>query len=81
MKELLQYRTTGGTVKTCELTLRWPEEMTFTAHGRRRLEAESKAAALACLRFKVGLCRTDTQQMIAEVKSVSKSKSISIVVK
>ncbi|XP_067308279.1 ATP-dependent RNA helicase DHX30 isoform X2 [Pseudorasbora parva] len=52
VKELLQYRTTGGTVKTCELTLRWPEEMTFTAHGRRRVEAESKAAALACLRFK-----------------------------
>uniref|UniRef100_A0A9J8ACT7 DEAH (Asp-Glu-Ala-His) box helicase 30 n=1 Tax=Cyprinus carpio carpio TaxID=630221 RepID=A0A9J8ACT7_CYPCA len=49
---LLQYRTTGGKVKTCELTVRWPEEMTFTAHGRRRLEAESNAAALACLRFK-----------------------------
>ncbi|XP_067218284.1 ATP-dependent RNA helicase DHX30 [Chanodichthys erythropterus] len=52
VRELLQYRTTGGKVKTCELTLHWPEEMTFTAHGRRRLEAESKAAALACLRFK-----------------------------
>uniref|UniRef100_A0A672NTB5 RNA helicase n=1 Tax=Sinocyclocheilus grahami TaxID=75366 RepID=A0A672NTB5_SINGR len=49
---LLQYRTTGGKVKTCELTVRWPEEMTFTADGRRRLEAESNAAALACLRFK-----------------------------
>ncbi|KAK7158590.1 hypothetical protein R3I94_005043 [Phoxinus phoxinus] len=52
VRELLQYRTTGGTVKTCKLTVRWPEEMTFTAHGRRRLEAEAKAAALACLRFK-----------------------------
>uniref|UniRef100_A0A9J8DM81 ATP-dependent RNA helicase DHX30 n=2 Tax=Cyprinus carpio TaxID=7962 RepID=A0A9J8DM81_CYPCA len=52
VRELLQYRTTGGKVKTCELTVRWPEEMTFTAHGRRRLEAESNAAALACLRFK-----------------------------
>ncbi|XP_052465203.1 ATP-dependent RNA helicase DHX30 [Carassius gibelio] len=52
VRELLQYRTTGGKVKTCELTVRWPEEMTFTAHGRRRLEAETNAAALACLRFK-----------------------------
>ncbi|XP_016103372.1 putative ATP-dependent RNA helicase DHX30 [Sinocyclocheilus grahami] len=52
VRELLQYRTTGGKVKTCELTVRWPEEMTFTADGRRRLEAESNAAALACLRFK-----------------------------
>ncbi|KAL1279714.1 hypothetical protein QQF64_014314 [Cirrhinus molitorella] len=52
VRELLQYRTTGGKVKTCQLTVRWPEEMTFTAHGRRRMEAESNAAALACLRFK-----------------------------
>ncbi|KAI2667144.1 ATP-dependent RNA helicase DHX30 [Labeo rohita] len=52
VRELLQYRTTGGKVKTCELTVRWPEEMTFTAHGRRRMEAETNAAALACLRFK-----------------------------
>ncbi|XP_051984139.1 ATP-dependent RNA helicase DHX30 [Xyrauchen texanus] len=52
VRELLQYRTLGGKVKTCELTVHWPEEMKFTACGRRRLEAESKAAALACLRFK-----------------------------
>lgn len=55
VKELLQYKTVGGKVKTCELTVHWPEEMTFLASGHRRLEAESKAAALACLRFKVGL--------------------------
>ncbi|XP_043085634.1 ATP-dependent RNA helicase DHX30 isoform X2 [Puntigrus tetrazona] len=52
LRELLQYRTSGGKVKTCELTLSWPEEMTFSAGGRGRLEAESNAAALACVRFK-----------------------------
>ncbi|XP_057189902.1 ATP-dependent RNA helicase DHX30 [Triplophysa rosa] len=52
VRELLQYRTLGGKVKTCNLTVHWPEEMTFSASGHRRLEAESKAAALACLRLK-----------------------------
>lgn len=52
VRELIQYRTVGGKVKTCELILHWPEVMTFSASGHRRLEAESKAAALACLRFK-----------------------------
>lgn len=37
----------------CELALHWPEEMSFTARGRRRLEAETRAAALACLKLKV----------------------------
>lgn len=53
LQDLLHYRTVGGKVKECELTLHWPEEMRFTAHGRRRLEAETRAAALACLRLKV----------------------------
>ncbi|KAG7330534.1 hypothetical protein KOW79_006756 [Hemibagrus wyckioides] len=52
VNELLRYRTVGGKVKECELTLHWPEEMSFTARGRRRLEAETRAAALACLRLK-----------------------------
>ncbi|XP_066538093.1 ATP-dependent RNA helicase DHX30 isoform X2 [Hoplias malabaricus] len=52
IRELLQYRTVGGKVKECQLTLRWPEEMTFTAFGHRRLEAETRAAALACLKLK-----------------------------
>ncbi|KAK3545954.1 hypothetical protein QTP70_016947 [Hemibagrus guttatus] len=52
VNELLHYRTVGGKVKECELTLHWPEEMSFTARGRRRLEAETRAAALACLRLK-----------------------------
>lgn len=52
-QELLHYRTVGGKVKECKLTLRWPKEMSFTACGRRRLEAETRAAALACLKLKV----------------------------
>ncbi|XP_026883041.2 ATP-dependent RNA helicase DHX30 [Electrophorus electricus] len=52
VKELLHYRTSGGKVKECELTVRWPQPMTFRACGRRRLEAETHAAALACLRMK-----------------------------
>ncbi|KAJ8337092.1 hypothetical protein SKAU_G00383120 [Synaphobranchus kaupii] len=52
LRELVQYETRGGKVKTCQLTLRWPEEMTFVTSGRRRLEAERRAAALACLRLK-----------------------------
>ncbi|XP_076829005.1 ATP-dependent RNA helicase DHX30 isoform X2 [Brachyhypopomus gauderio] len=51
-KEVLHYRTSGGKVKQCELTLRWPQPMSFQACGRRRLEAETHAAALACLRLK-----------------------------
>ncbi|XP_030630684.1 ATP-dependent RNA helicase DHX30 [Chanos chanos] len=52
VRELVRYRTAGGKVKTCDLMLYWPEEMIFTAKGRRKLEAETRAAALACLRLK-----------------------------
>ncbi|KAI4878126.1 hypothetical protein NFI96_011072, partial [Prochilodus magdalenae] len=52
IRELVQYKTVGGKVKECQLTLHWPEKMTFTALGRRRLEAETRAAALACLKLK-----------------------------
>ncbi|XP_062850479.1 ATP-dependent RNA helicase DHX30 [Trichomycterus rosablanca] len=52
IKTMAQYKTVGGKVKECELTLLWPEEMSFNACGRRRLEAETRAAALACLKLK-----------------------------
>ncbi|XP_028832515.1 ATP-dependent RNA helicase DHX30 [Denticeps clupeoides] len=52
IRELIEYRTVGGKVKRCELNLRWPEEMRFEASAHRRLEAETRAAALACLRLK-----------------------------
>ncbi|KAM6948718.1 ATP-dependent RNA helicase DHX30 [Aplochiton taeniatus] len=51
-RELVQYSTTGGKVKRCELTLRWPEEMHFVASAGRRVEAERRASALACFRLK-----------------------------
>ncbi|XP_040000586.1 ATP-dependent RNA helicase DHX30 [Xiphias gladius] len=52
IKELMKFRTTGGKQKKCELTLHWPEEMTFTATASNRVTAEKKAAALACMTLK-----------------------------
>lgn len=49
----MQFRTTGGKLKQCELTLRWPEEMKFSTSTTNRVTAERMAAALACLRLKV----------------------------
>uniref|UniRef100_A0A674F2S5 RNA helicase n=1 Tax=Salmo trutta TaxID=8032 RepID=A0A674F2S5_SALTR len=47
-----RFRTVGGKMKRCELTMRWPEEITFVASGLRRVDAERRAAALACLKLK-----------------------------
>ncbi|KAM8727254.1 ATP-dependent RNA helicase DHX30 [Acanthopagrus schlegelii] len=52
IRELLQFRTTGGKLKKCELTMRWPEKMTFSATARNRVTAEKSAAALACMKLK-----------------------------
>lgn len=49
----MQFRTAGGKLKQCELTLHWPEEMKFTATATNRVTAERMAAALACLKLKV----------------------------
>ncbi|XP_044076509.1 ATP-dependent RNA helicase DHX30 isoform X2 [Siniperca chuatsi] len=51
-RELMWYRTTGGKLKKCELTLHWPEEMTFSATASNRVTAEKRAAALACMKLK-----------------------------
>nr|XP_046264175.1 ATP-dependent RNA helicase DHX30 [Scatophagus argus] len=52
MRELMKVRTTGGKLKRCELTVRWPKEMTFSATARNRVTAEKMAAALACMKLK-----------------------------
>ncbi|XP_024129957.1 ATP-dependent RNA helicase DHX30 [Oryzias melastigma] len=52
IRELMQFRTSGGNLKRCDLTLLWPEKMVFTATASRRVTAERKAAALACLKLK-----------------------------
>ncbi|KAK5860049.1 hypothetical protein PBY51_021555 [Eleginops maclovinus] len=52
ISENMQFRTTGGKLKTCDLTLRWPEEMKFSATANRRVKAERMAAALACMKLK-----------------------------
>ncbi|XP_061835289.1 ATP-dependent RNA helicase DHX30 isoform X2 [Nerophis lumbriciformis] len=48
----IEYNITGGKLKSCELTLRWPQEMTFTARARNKFEAKKRAAALACMQLK-----------------------------
>ncbi|TNN54802.1 putative ATP-dependent RNA helicase DHX30 [Liparis tanakae] len=50
--EIMQYKTTGGKLKRCDLTLQWPEKMTFSATAKNRMTAERTAAALACVRMK-----------------------------
>uniref|UniRef100_UPI003AADDFB4 ATP-dependent RNA helicase DHX30 n=1 Tax=Centroberyx gerrardi TaxID=166262 RepID=UPI003AADDFB4 len=50
--EVIQFKTVGGKLKRCELTLRWPEEMTFMATAGNRMTAEKRAAALACMKLK-----------------------------
>lgn len=55
-QELLQFRTTGGKLKKCVLTVLWPNEMTFTANAGSRVAAEKRAAALACMKLKVSSC-------------------------
>ncbi|XP_068614425.1 ATP-dependent RNA helicase DHX30-like [Brachionichthys hirsutus] len=52
IKELIQYKTIGGKLKNCRLTLHWPENMMFSAKSTKRVTAENKAAALACMKLK-----------------------------
>ncbi|XP_059795499.1 ATP-dependent RNA helicase DHX30 isoform X1 [Balaenoptera ricei] len=51
-KNLMQFHTVGTKTKLSTLTLLWPCPMTFVAKGRRKAEAENKAAALACRKLK-----------------------------
>lgn len=51
----MQIRTTGGKLKKCELTLHWPEKMTFMTTATNRMAAEKMAAALACLKLRVSI--------------------------
>lgn len=53
LQEIIQFKTAGGKVKRCELTLHWPEEMKFCTTARNRQTAERAAAALACMKLKV----------------------------
>uniref|UniRef100_A0A6Q2XFR1 ATP-dependent RNA helicase DHX30 n=1 Tax=Esox lucius TaxID=8010 RepID=A0A6Q2XFR1_ESOLU len=67
-KELVQYKTVGGKVKHCELTMRWPEDLTFVAASHRRMGAERKAAALACLKLKEMKLLDENNQPLTHVK-------------
>ncbi|XP_078396973.1 ATP-dependent RNA helicase DHX30 isoform X1 [Cetorhinus maximus] len=50
--DYLRYTTEDGSVKICRLEVQWPTPMTFVASGRRKTEAERRAAALACKKLK-----------------------------
>ncbi|KAM9789373.1 ATP-dependent RNA helicase DHX30 [Neosynchiropus ocellatus] len=52
VKDVINIKWTGGRLKTCELTLLWPEKMTFTAASNSKAIAEKRAAALACMKLK-----------------------------
>ncbi|XP_056374785.1 ATP-dependent RNA helicase DHX30 isoform X2 [Hyla sarda] len=63
-KDYVRYQRMGGRVKTCRLTLQWPEPMIFIAKGHRWIEAERRAAALACQRLKdLGLLDTQNRPL------------------
>ncbi|KAK0150638.1 putative ATP-dependent RNA helicase DHX30 [Merluccius polli] len=51
-KEWIQYRTMGGKLKRCELTIRWPEEIKVMATASNKVTAERRAAALGCMKLK-----------------------------
>ncbi|XP_048868096.1 ATP-dependent RNA helicase DHX30 isoform X2 [Brienomyrus brachyistius] len=64
IRDVVQYQTKGGKVKTCQLTVLWPEKMSFQASAWRRVEAERRAAAQACLRLKeMGLLNEDNKPL------------------
>ncbi|XP_053324031.1 ATP-dependent RNA helicase DHX30 [Spea bombifrons] len=63
-RDFVRYQCDGGAIKTCQLTLTWPEPLTFVARGLRRAEAENKAAALACQKLKaLGLVDTNNKPL------------------
>ncbi|XP_072567024.1 ATP-dependent RNA helicase DHX30 isoform X2 [Paramormyrops kingsleyae] len=64
IRDVVQYQTKGGKVKTCQLTVLWPEKMSFQGSAWRRVEAERRAAAQACLRLKeMGLLNEDNKPL------------------
>ncbi|XP_071068134.1 ATP-dependent RNA helicase DHX30 isoform X4 [Dasypus novemcinctus] len=63
-KNLMQFHTVGTKTKLSTLTLLWPCPMTFVAKGRRKAEAENKAAALACKKLKsLGLVNRNNEPL------------------
>ncbi|XP_059199747.1 ATP-dependent RNA helicase DHX30 [Centropristis striata] len=52
VEEKMKFRVSGKKLKTCELTMQWPETMTFSATARKKPAAMKGAAALACMKLK-----------------------------
>ncbi|XP_075683949.1 ATP-dependent RNA helicase DHX30 isoform X2 [Rhinoderma darwinii] len=72
VKDSVRYQRSGGRIKTCRLTVHWPESMTFVARGQRWVEAERKAAALACQKLKdLGLLDTHNRPLTNVMYNIS----------
>ncbi|XP_044151622.1 ATP-dependent RNA helicase DHX30 isoform X2 [Bufo gargarizans] len=75
--DYVKYEHVGGRIKTCHLTLHWPEPLTFVARGQRRTEAERKAAALACQKLKdLGLLDPHNQPLTNVMYNISSVQKV-----
>uniref|UniRef100_A0A8C4I221 RNA helicase n=1 Tax=Dicentrarchus labrax TaxID=13489 RepID=A0A8C4I221_DICLA len=65
VKEVVQFKTRRG---ISELTLHWPEKMTFSAKAKKGVTAEKMVAALACMKLKELKLLDDNNKPLNHVK-------------
>ncbi|XP_048384755.1 ATP-dependent RNA helicase DHX30 isoform X2 [Stegostoma tigrinum] len=76
--DYLKYTTEDGPVKVCRLEMQWPTPMTFIASGRRKTEAERRAAALACKKLKdLGLINQKNHPLTHAMYNLAAIKELS----
>ncbi|XP_032876217.1 ATP-dependent RNA helicase DHX30 isoform X2 [Amblyraja radiata] len=76
--DYLKYSTDGNSVKVCRLEVQWPTPMTFIASGRRKTEAERRAAALACKKLKdLGLLNQKNHPLTHAMYNLAAIKELS----
>ncbi|GCB61548.1 hypothetical protein scyTo_0004115 [Scyliorhinus torazame] len=76
--DYLKYTTEDGSVKICHLDVKWPTPMTFVASGRRKAEAERRAAALACKKLKdLGLLNQKNHPLTHAMYNLTAIKELS----
>uniref|UniRef100_UPI00398F0B32 ATP-dependent RNA helicase DHX30 n=1 Tax=Pristiophorus japonicus TaxID=55135 RepID=UPI00398F0B32 len=76
--DYLKYTTEGGSMKICRLEVQWPTPMTFVASGRRKTEAERRAAALACKKLKdLGLLNQKNHPLTHAMYNLTAIKELS----
>ncbi|XP_072116547.1 ATP-dependent RNA helicase DHX30 isoform X1 [Mobula birostris] len=76
--DYLKYSTEGNSLKVCRLEVQWPSPMTFVASGRRKTEAERRAAALACKKLKdLGLLNQKNHPLTHAMYNLAAIKELS----